>query len=79
MKAFRALSSGEDDELTTAYARFHRAVAREEGVIRNATFVVVNQLSKASAQNNRFLVEKTERVEKLLLSIMHDSRINLEI
>ncbi|EED17209.1 tankyrase, putative [Talaromyces stipitatus ATCC 10500] len=69
-KHIRMKRIGEDEELASAYARFHRAIDREEGVVRNATLVAVNRLQKLSVENNRTLVEKTERVEKLLLSLI---------
>jgi hypothetical protein len=70
VKAFRTLALGEDDELTAAYTRFHKAIDSEAGIVRNATFAMLNQQSKAAAQSSRILEEKTERVEKLLLSII---------
>ena len=52
VKAFRNLVSGEDDELTTAYAHFHKMVEQEQGVVRNATLAVVEQVeTKTSAVN----------------------------
>ena len=44
MKAFRNLVSGEDDELTTAYAYFHKTVEQEGGAVRNATLAGVQQM-----------------------------------
>ena len=70
VKAIRTLALGDDEELASAYSRFQKAIAREEGIVRNATFVAVNQLQKLSVENNHILVEKTERVEKLLLSMV---------
>ena len=49
MKAFRNLASGEDDELTTAYAHFHKMVEQEQGAIRNATLAAVEQLKKKTS------------------------------
>ncbi len=46
-KAFRDLS-GEDDELSTAYAQFHKMVEQEQGAVRNATLAAVGQLQKES-------------------------------
>ncbi|KAL8860761.1 MAG: hypothetical protein Q9178_002791 [Gyalolechia marmorata] len=44
VKAFRNLVSGEDDELTTAYAYFHKTVEQEGGAVRNITMAGVEQL-----------------------------------
>ncbi|KAL8919594.1 MAG: hypothetical protein Q9172_004922 [Xanthocarpia lactea] len=44
VKAFRNLVSGEDDELTTAYAYFHKTVEQECGAVRNATLAGVEQI-----------------------------------
>jgi ankyrin repeat domain-containing protein 50 len=68
VKTFRNMVSGEDSELKLAYTRFHKAVEREKGIVRNATLVVVDIHRKESDQNHRILVEKTERVENLLTS-----------
>lgn len=68
-KALRNLISGEDDELKSAYARFHKAVEKEKGIIQNATLAVVTQHRKEYSQKNRTLVEKTEVMGRLLLSI----------
>ena len=46
VKAFRSLVSGEDDELKTAYDHFHKAVDREQGVVRNAILVGVEHLKQ---------------------------------
>jgi hypothetical protein len=48
VKAFRNLTSGEDDELATAYAHFHKMVQHEEGAIRNVTLAGVARLQKES-------------------------------
>jgi hypothetical protein len=48
VKAFRNLVSGEDDELSAAYAHFHRMVEQEQGAVRNATLAAVGQLQKES-------------------------------
>jgi hypothetical protein len=50
VKTFRSLVSGEDVELRTAQERFHKLVAREEGVVRNAMFVSVTEV-KANVQS----------------------------
>ena len=49
VKAFRNLLSGEDDELSTAYAQFHKMVEQENGAIRNATLTAVEQLKKENS------------------------------
>ena len=46
VKAFRNLVSGEDDDLSTAYAHFHKMVEQEQGAVRNATLAAVGQLQK---------------------------------
>ncbi|EPE36656.1 Ankyrin repeat-containing protein [Glarea lozoyensis ATCC 20868] len=48
VKAFRNLTSGEDDELATAYAHFHKMVQHEHGAIRNVTLAGVGRLQKES-------------------------------
>jgi hypothetical protein len=48
VKAFRNLVSGEDDELSVAYARFHKMVEQEQGAVRNATLAAVRQLQNES-------------------------------
>ncbi len=48
VKAFRNLISGEDDELSVAYAHFHKMVDQEQGAVRNATLAAVGQLQKES-------------------------------
>ena len=66
MKAFRNLVSGEDDELTTAYAHFHKMVEQEQGVVRNATLAVAEQVeTKTSAVNAHIKVVSatTKRTE----------------
>lgn len=52
MKAFRNLVSGEDDELTTAYAHFHKMVEQEQRVVGNATLAVVEQVEKKTSAMN---------------------------
>ncbi|KAL8790643.1 MAG: hypothetical protein Q9213_000491 [Squamulea squamosa] len=44
VKAFRNLGFGEDDELTTAYAHFHKMVEQEGAAVRNATLAGVEQI-----------------------------------
>ncbi len=46
MKAFRNLVSGEDDELSTAYAHFHKMIEQEQGAVKNATLAGIGQLQK---------------------------------
>ncbi len=48
VKAFRNLVSGEDDELSTGYAHFHKMVDQEQGAVRNATLAAMGQLQKDS-------------------------------
>ena len=72
MKAFRNLVSGEDDELTAAYAHFYKMVEREQGAVRNATLAGVEQLKKdvkggfaiteRTSQTTRTLVASTQRM-----------------
>lgn len=68
MKFSRSLFSGGDKELTSAFARFHKAVEHEGNIVRDATLVVVNRVQQESDQNNRVLVEKTKNIEDLLQS-----------
>ena len=44
VKAFRNLGTGEDDELTAAYAYFHKTVEQEAGAVRNANLAGLEQL-----------------------------------
>lgn len=48
MKAFKNLA-GEDSELETAYANFHKMVEQEQGVVRNATLASVEQLRRETS------------------------------
>ena len=48
MKAFRSLGSGEDSELSAAYAHFHKMVAQEHGAVENAILAAVGQLQNES-------------------------------
>ncbi|KAF4627731.1 hypothetical protein G7Y89_g10420 [Cudoniella acicularis] len=48
VKAFRNLVSGEDDELSAAYAHFHKMVEQERGTVGNATLAAVGQLQQES-------------------------------
>ena len=73
VKAFRSLVSGEDDELTTAYAHFHKMVEQEQGVTRNATLVAAEQLKKtASAMHAdiRVGLATTERMDGNINTMM---------
>ena len=66
VKPFRNLVSGKDDELTTAYAHFHKMVEQEQGVVRSATLAVVEQVEmKTSAVNAdiRVVSATTKRTE----------------
>ena len=49
MKAFRNLVSGEDDELTTAYAQFHKTIEQEAGAVRNVTLAAVEELKQKTS------------------------------
>jgi hypothetical protein len=49
VKAFRNLVSGEDDELTAAYAHFHKMVEQEQGAVRNATLAAIEQVKKETS------------------------------
>ncbi len=51
MKAFRNLA-GEDDELSIAYAHFHKMVEQEQRVVGNATLAVVEQVEKKTSAMN---------------------------
>lgn len=44
VKAFHNIGSGEDDEITAAYAYFHKSVEQEGGAVRNATLAGVEQV-----------------------------------
>ncbi len=74
MKAFRNLVSGEDDELTTAYAHFHKMVEQEQGAVSNATLAAAEQLRKeTSAMHTEVSVglataERTEGNTKTLMA-----------
>ncbi|KAL8949471.1 MAG: hypothetical protein Q9222_004419 [Ikaeria aurantiellina] len=46
VKAFKNLALGEDSELTTAYAHFHKMIEQEEGAVRNATLAGVEQVKQ---------------------------------
>ena len=48
MKAFRNLA-GEDSELETAYANFHKMVEQEQGAVRNATLASVEQIRSGTS------------------------------
>jgi copper homeostasis protein CutC len=48
VKTFRTLVSGEDAELKATYERFHKAVKREQGVVRIAILSGVEQLKVES-------------------------------
>lgn len=65
VKAFRNLISGEDDELSAAYAHFHKMIEQEHGTVRNATLAAVGQLQKesnaihATVRENLAMTERT--------------------
>jgi phytoene/squalene synthetase len=48
VKAFRNLVSGEDSELSTAYAHFLKMVDQEHGAVRNAILAATWQLRNES-------------------------------
>ena len=66
VKTLRTLFSGEDDELSAAYAHFRKMVDQEHGVVRNATLVAVGQLQTESTnigtgvQENLALAGRTD-------------------
>ena len=66
MKAFRNLVSRKDNKLTTAYTHFHKIVKQEQGVVRNTTLAVIEQVEiKTSAINTdiRVVSATTKRTE----------------
>ncbi|KAM5357250.1 hypothetical protein ACJZ2D_016458 [Fusarium nematophilum] len=77
VKAFRALISGEDAELKDAYERFHQMVDREEGAVRNATMLRVEQLKNATQTVVAGMKENlavADRIDHNLRSVMDGSR-----
>jgi len=64
VKAFRNLISGEDDELSTAYAHFHKMVEQEHGAVRNATLAAVRQLQKESTAMHAIVRENLAMTER---------------
>jgi len=73
VKAFRILVSGEDDELTTAYAHFHKMVEQEQGAVSNATLAAAEKVKKTtSAMHTEVSVglALTERTEGNTKTIM---------
>lgn len=89
VKAFRALASGEDSELKDAYERFHRMVAREEGLVRNAILSNtektntgldgihrdVNQSLTVSKQTNSMVESVADRMQDMQITL----RGNLDV
>jgi len=49
VKAFRNLVSEKDDELTAAYAQFHKMVEQEQDAVRNATLAAIEQVKKKTS------------------------------
>lgn len=73
MKAFRNLVSGEDDELTNAYAHFHKMVEQEQSVVGNATLAVVEQVGKKTSAMNadiRVVSATTKRIDGNIETLM---------
>jgi hypothetical protein len=74
VKAFQTLVSGEDDELSTAYEDFHKAVGRERGAVLNTTLAVVGQLEKGSTgiqadvRETLLIVERTDLNTRALMA-----------
>lgn len=68
VKAFRNLVSGEDDELTSTYSRFHKLVEQERGLITNAILVSNEQSRKESEQREKALLERSERANRFMKS-----------
>lgn len=68
MKAFRNLVSGEDDELTSTYSRFHKLVEQERGMITNAILVSAEQSRKESEQREKTLLDRSERANRFMES-----------
>ena len=65
MKAFKNLA-GEDSELETAYASFHKMVEQEQGVVRNATLASVEQLrseTSTAQADMRTVLASSKRTE----------------
>ena len=74
VKAFRNLVSGEDDELSAAYAHFHKMVEQEQGAVRNATLAAVGQLQRESTATHAVMregfvmTERTDLNTKILIA-----------
>ena len=67
VKTIRSLLSGEDDELKSAYDHFHKMVAREKGIMRNAILLGVEHLKvDASAVHADFKegLAVTQRIDR---------------
>jgi hypothetical protein len=52
VKGFRNLVAGEDDELTAAYAQFHKMVDQENGAVRMAILAGVEQLKQEGSSTH---------------------------
>ena len=73
---FRSFVTGEDDELKSAYDVFHKAVVHEQGVVRNATLMTVQQLkpdATAAHQNAKDGLAVTQRLESNTKSLLADT------
>jgi hypothetical protein len=74
VKAFQHLVFGEDDELSTAYADFHKAIAKEQGAIMNTTLAVVGQLEdeptvlQAGVRETLLIAERTDLNTQALIA-----------
>lgn len=75
VKTLRTLFSGEDSELSAAYAHFRKMVDQEQGVVRNATMVAVGQIQKDSSsigtvvQENLALAGRTDlNVQSIMIT-----------
>jgi len=84
VKAFRNLVSGEDDELSAAYAHFHKMVEQEQGAVRNATLAAVGKLQSGSAdiraivQEDLSITKCTDLNTKSLMASTERLRRDLE-
>jgi hypothetical protein len=74
VKAFRNLVSGEDAELSAAYAHFHKMIDQEEGMVRNATLAAVSKLQDestvtlADVRETLFLTTRTDMNTQRLMT-----------
>jgi phytoene/squalene synthetase len=74
VKAFRNLISGEDSELSTAYAHFRKMVNQEHDAVRNAILAATGQLRNestaiyAAVREASAITERTGVVTQTLIS-----------